>query len=90
MKLQQFRTQLDLHFRNLLTYIKSRCGQKKRKKTTKDWEFLAKWKDASTNWISLKDMKESHTPQVAEYAVASRIDQEPAFAWWVPYGYHMS
>ena len=30
-------------------------------------------------------MKESYTPQVAEYAVASHIDQEPAFAWWVPH-----
>ena len=66
-------------------YIKSRCGQKKRKKTTKGWEFLVKWKDGSTNWISLKDMKESYTPQIAEYAVASHIDQEPAFAWWVPH-----
>ena len=28
-------------------------------------------------------MKEIYTPQVAEYAVASHIDQEPAFAWWV-------
>ena len=43
---------------------------------------MAKWKDG-TNWISLKDMKESYTPQVAEYAVASHIDQESAFAWWV-------
>ena len=46
---------------------------------------MAKWKDGSTNWISLKDMKESYTPQIAEYAVASHIDQEPAFAWWVPH-----
>ena len=31
-------------------YIKSRCGQKKCKETTKDWEFLVKWKDGSTNY----------------------------------------
>ena len=30
-------------------------------------------------------MKESHPVQVAEYAVASRIAEEPAFAWWVRY-----
>ena len=30
-------------------------------------------------------MKESYILQVAEYAVASHIDQEPAFAWWVPH-----
>ena len=66
-------------------YIRIKSGQKKRKKTTKGWELLVKWRDGSTNWISLKDMKESYTPQVAEYAVASHIDQEPAFAWWVPH-----
>ena len=42
-------------------YIKIKSGQKIRKKTTKGWEFLVKWKDGSTNWISLKDMKESFT-----------------------------
>ena len=66
-------------------YIKIKSGQKIRKKTTKGWEFLVKWKDGSTNWISLKDVKESYTPQVTEYAVASHIDQEPAFVWWVPH-----
>ena len=29
-------------------------------------------------------MKESYTPEIAEYAVASHIDQKPAVAWWVP------
>ena len=62
---------------------KSRCGQKEHKKTTKGWEFLAKWKDGSTNWISLKDMKASYAPQIAEHVVASHIDQEPAFIRWV-------
>ena len=61
-------------------YIKIKSGQKIHKKTTKGWDFLVKWKDGSTNWISLKDIKESYTPQVAEYAVASHIDQEPVFA----------
>ena len=72
-------TKIAVHEKDVC--IKSRCGQKKCRKTTKGWEFLGKWKDGSTNWISLKDMKESYTPQVAEYAVASHIDQEPAFAW---------
>ena len=30
-------------------------------------------------------MKESHSVDVAEYAKARGIDDEPAFAWWVPY-----
>jgi hypothetical protein len=30
-------------------------------------------------------MKESNPVQLAEYAVANKIDLEPAFAWWVPH-----
>ena len=32
----------------------------------------------------MKDLKESNPVDLAEYAVANRIDHEPAFAWWVP------
>ena len=34
-------------------------------------------------WIPLKDMKKSHSVDVAEFAVASGIDKMPAFSWWV-------
>jgi len=44
-----------------------------------------KWKDESTSWETLADLKESYPIQVAEYAVYQSIDNEPAFAWWVPY-----
>ena len=47
--------------------------------------MLVQWKDGSTTWVSLKDMKESYPVQVAEYCVQYRISAEPAFAWWVPY-----
>ena len=30
-------------------------------------------------------MKESNPVEVAEYARARSVDDEPAFAWWVPY-----
>ena len=30
-------------------------------------------------------MKESHPVQVAEYARARGIDEEPVFEWWVPH-----
>ena len=36
-------------------------------------------------WCDLKDLKESHPIEVAEYAVTHKIDNMPAFAWWVPY-----
>jgi hypothetical protein len=29
-------------------------------------------------------MKQSYPIQVAEYSIANRIDDEAAFAWWVP------
>ena len=49
------------------------------------WEVLVRWKDDSTTWIALKDMKESYPVQLAEYAVQARLAEEPAFAWWVPH-----
>ena len=33
----------------------------------------------------MKDLKEEHPIQVAEYAVTARISAEPAFAWWCPW-----
>ena len=36
-------------------------------------------------WIDLKFLKESNPVDVAEFAVAEGIDEEPAFKWWVPY-----
>ena len=47
--------------------------------------MLIRCKDGSTTWVSLKDMKGSYPVQVSEYAVLTRIQEEPAFAWWVPH-----
>jgi hypothetical protein len=60
-------------------------GRKTRRMTTKGWKLLVKWKDGSTDWLPLKDLKESYPVQVAEYAVVNKIAEQPAFAWWVPY-----
>ena len=57
-------------------------GTKCRRETTKGWEMLIEWKDGSTNWVSLKDIKESYLVQVTEFALDTRISMEPAFAWW--------
>ena len=64
-------------------FITTGTGTRRRCETTIGWELLAQWKDGSTNWISLKDLKESYPVQTAEYAVAAKIAMEPAFAWWV-------
>ena len=66
-------------------FIVNRSGTRRRKETTIGWELLVRWKDNSTTWIPLKDLKESYPVQLAEYAVQSRLAEEPAFAWWVPY-----
>ena len=55
-----------------------------RRWTTKGWKLLVDWKDGTSNWIPLKDLKESNPIEVAEYAVANKLVSEPAFAWWVP------
>ena len=66
-------------------FITTRTGTQRRRETTIGWELLVQWKDGRTNWITLKDLKESYPVQVAEYSVGARISMEPAFAWWVPY-----
>ena len=40
------------------------------------------WKDGSSTWNQIKDVKESYPIQLAEYAVQNKISEEPAFAWW--------
>ena len=50
---------------------------------THSWKLLVKWRDGQKIWIDLKDLKESNHIEVAEYAVANRIVEEPAFKWWM-------
>mgnify|MGYP006209932497 CR=1 FL=1 len=52
-------------------------------KTTTGWDLEVEWVDGSTSWVSLKDLKESNSLEVSQYAVNNRIDTEPAFNWWV-------
>jgi hypothetical protein len=60
-------------------------GQKRPRKTTVGWSLLVKWADETESWIPLKDLKESHPCETADFAKARGIDDEAAFAWWVPY-----
>jgi hypothetical protein len=64
-------------------FVTTRTGAKRRRETTKGWETLAQWKDGSTTWVALKDVKDSYPLQLAEHAVLNRIAEEPSFAWWV-------
>ena len=53
--------------------------------TTVGWKLCVTWKDGTTSWEILTDLKESYPVVVAECAVSCGIDDEPAFARWVPY-----
>ena len=64
-------------------FITTKSGTKRRVTTTKGWEISVRWKDGTTTWSKLKDIKDSYPAQMAEYAVENRISEEPAFAWWV-------
>ena len=66
-------------------YVTTPSGQKRLRITTAGWKLLVEWADGTESWINLKDLKESHPVDVAEFAKARNIDDEAAFAWWVPY-----
>jgi hypothetical protein len=66
------------------TYFNS-YGVKRRKATTRGWEVLVEWRDGSSDWGSIKALKHSYPVELASYATDRKIDDEPAFAWWVPF-----
>lgn len=58
-------------------------GSTRPQRTTKGWKLLVAWKGGTLLWVPLKeDLKESHPIEVAEYALANKILDEPAFNWW--------
>jgi hypothetical protein len=61
----------------------SHNGRKVPKKTTAGWKLQVEWRDGSTQWVPLKNLKESNPVELAEYAVANNLEEEPAFKWWV-------
>jgi hypothetical protein len=67
------------------SHFTTATGRKKTMRTTKGWKFCVTWKDESTTWEDLKDLKESNPVQVAEYVVSNKLISQPAFAWWVPF-----
>jgi hypothetical protein len=58
-------------------------GRNSLRQSTVGWHLCVQWKDGSTSWQSLKDLKEAYPIAVAEYAVTQGIDNDPAFNWWV-------
>ncbi len=61
----------------------SRNGNRVPKSTTGERSLLVPWKDGSSNWVPLTDLKDSYPIQIAEYTMANKLANEPAFNWWV-------
>ena len=58
-------------------------GSETLRKSKGGWDICCKWKDGSTSWEKLSNLKELHPIQVAKYAIAQGIQHNPAFNWWV-------
>jgi hypothetical protein len=47
--------------------------------------LYVEWKDGTTSWERLVDLKESNPFEFSEYAVAKNLLDAPDFVWWAPY-----
>ena len=66
-------------------FVVTQRGTRRPNVTTSGWDILLEFNNRSTDWIPLKDLKNSNQIEIAEYAVANRIANEPALIWWVPH-----
>ena len=64
-------------------YTVSHNGRRMPKITTRGWKIQVEWKDGTTDWVPMNELKAWNPIELAEYAVANKIVEEPAFAWWV-------
>jgi len=53
------------------------------RRTTKGWDICIKWKDESSSWHPLCEIKNSFPIHLAKYALKYELQDEPAFKWWV-------
>jgi hypothetical protein len=65
-------------------YIKHGINKQLRKKT-KGWHLCVEWKDWTTSWGLLADLKEINPVEVAEYDAAKSLLDTPSFFWWAPH-----
>ncbi len=55
------------------TYV-NLYGVKQCKTTTHGWELLVKWRDGLTDWVALKDLKDSFPMELAIHAKEWKVD----------------
>ena len=83
-EIENHRVLKDATPKHMGTYT-TKQGTTRRKRTTRGWDLLVRWKDGTNNWVSLKDLKESYPIELMEYAVHNNIQDEPAYSWWIPF-----
>ena len=66
-------------------YFTMKHGKRTMRHSIKGWSLHIKWRYGTTSWVDLKDLKETNPVDIAEYATYPGIQDEPAFAWWLPY-----
>jgi len=66
-------------------WIITNNGTRRRKLTTKGWSLEVEWNDGTTSWVALRDMKESHPIETAEYCEFNQLADKPAMSWQVPF-----
>jgi hypothetical protein len=54
-------------------------------KQTKVFHLCVEWKDGTTSWERLVDLKERHPVEVCDYAVEKSSLDAPDFMWWPPH-----
>jgi hypothetical protein len=62
-------------------YPTMRFDQRRLRKTTQGWSLLVNWKDGTESWVRPAELKDSYPIELAEFAKALSIADEPAFAW---------
>jgi len=60
-------------------------GNRHRIKTTKGCQLCVRWKDGTTSWETLANLKNSHPLEVSRSAMDRNLLQDPAFVWWAPH-----
>jgi hypothetical protein len=60
-------------------------GRQSLRCTTQGWHLLVRWRNGTTSWEPLRNLKESNPIKLAEYAMANKLSEETAFHWWVPF-----
>ena len=76
---------LDSAIRPLDQKVVRPNGRTYLRRSTVGLQLCCQWKDGSTSWESLANLKESHPIETIEYALTKGLDHEPAFNWWVPH-----